>query len=341
MKNEETPPDAIEVPDAPPVPGLTFRSYRGEEDLPHFIWVYDECRQVDGFSWILTLEEMENNFRHLVNTDTDQDVVVVEMDGQVIGYIQQNWVEEIEAVAFRHQQHLVPEWRGRGIREAMLRRSEARARQLAGEVPQGKPQQMRTWLCEDEAPWIRHLEARGHAPARYFYEMLRDLRSPIVDRPLPEGLDVRPVPHGERRRVMEACNEALKDHWAGREWTEEDFQDWLNDPILDPSLWVVAYHGDRVAGTVLNWVHQEENERLGRKWGYTEMITVQRPYRGRGLAKALVTRSMLMLRDMGMEFANLGVDTENPSGALGLYEGLGYENIKTYMIYGKDLGEVP
>jgi ribosomal protein S18 acetylase RimI-like enzyme len=46
---------------------------------------------------------------------------------------------------------------------------------------------------------------------------------------------------------------------------------------------------------------------------------------------------MLMLRDMGMEFANLGVDTENLSGALRLYEGLGYEKIKTYMIYGKDL----
>jgi ribosomal protein S18 acetylase RimI-like enzyme len=67
------------------------------------------------------------------------------------------------------------------------------------------------------------------------------------------------------------------------------------------------------------------------------MITVLRPYRGKGLAKALVTQSMLMLREMGMEYANLGVDTENLSGAIRLYEGLGYETIKTYTIYGKDL----
>ncbi|MCJ2541186.1 MAG: GNAT family N-acetyltransferase, partial [Candidatus Thermoplasmatota archaeon] len=184
------------------------------------------------------------------------------------------------------------------------------------------------------------LEERGFTPLRYFFEMLRDLREPIEDRPLPEGIEVRPVPPEDYRKVFDAANEALKDHWAGREWTEEDYQEFMNDPIIDPALWVVAYDGDEVAGTVLNWVHHEENERLGRKWGYTEIITVRRPYRGKGLAKALITRSMVMLKEMGMEEANLGVDSENPSGALGLYTGLGYRNIKTYMIHRKDLGEV-
>lgn len=338
MTTNERPSDAIEVPDAPPLPGLTFRKYRGEEDLPAFVDVYDACREVDGFSWIWTLEEMKNDFDHLVNTDTDEDVVVVEHDGETIGFIKQNWVEEIEAIAFRHQQYLRPDWRGKGIRKAMLNRSEARARMVAADVPRGKPQQMRTWLCEDEAPWIAQLEAEGHDPARYFFEMVRDLGKPIEDRPLPEGLEVRPVADEDRRMVLEACNEALKDNWGGREWTEEDIQELLNDPIITPDLWVVAWDGEKVAGTVLNWIHKEENERLDRKWGYTEFITVQRPHRGKGLAKALITRSMLMLRDQGMDTANLGVDTENPSGALGLYTGLGYRNIKTYMIYGKDLG---
>ncbi len=263
--------------------------------------------------------------------------MVVEVDGRVVGWIQQNWVEELEAVSFRHQEYLHPEWRGKGIREAMLRRAEARARLVAQGMDNDKPMQMRTWLCEDETQWRERLRTEGHGPARYFFEMVRDLGNPIGDRPLPEGLEVRPVPDGERRMVLEAVNEGLKDHWAGREWTEEDFQEWLHDPIIDPALWVVAYDGDEVAGTVLNWIHEEENQRMGRKWGYTEMITVLRPYRGRGLAKALITRSMMMLRDMGMEYANLGVDTENLSGALRLYEDLGYESIKTYMIYSKDL----
>ena len=331
--------DIIEVRNAPPVPGLTFRRYRGEEDLPAFVEVYEACRQVDGFSWIVTLEALQNAYRHLLNCDPDRDVVVVEQDGEVIGYSQQNWVEELDSIAFRHQQHLRPDWRGRGIRRAMLRHCEARAREVAATLPKEKPKQLSTWLCEDEKALIALLEAEGHSPARYFFEMVRDLREPIEDRPFPEGLEVRPVPEEDHRKVFFAANEALKDHWAGREWAEEDYQEFMNDPIIDPALWVVAYDGDEVAGTVLNWVHVEENERLGRKWGYTEIITVRRPYRGKGLAKALITRSMVMLKEMGMEVANLGVDTENPSGALGLYTGLGYQNIKTYVIHRKDLGE--
>jgi mycothiol synthase len=334
---EESIPSIIEVPDAPPLPGLAFRRFRGKEELPVFVDVYDACREEDGFSWIWSLEEMENSFRHLVNTDVDEDIVVVEVDGQVVGWIQQNWVEELEAIGFRHQQYLLPEWRGKGIRSAMLHRAEARALQVAAAMDTDKPMQMRTWLCEDEDQWTDRLEVEGHAPARYFFEMVRDLRAPIEDRPLPEGLEVRPVEEDGRRQVLEACNEGLKDHWGGREWTEEDIQEWLHNPIMDPALWVVAYDGDTVAGTVLNWVHEEENRQMGRKWGYTEMITVLRPYRGKGLAKALVSMSMRMLRERGMDTANLGVDTANLSGALRLYEGLGYEKIKTYMIYGKDL----
>ena len=332
--------DIIVVRNAPPVPGLTFRRYRCGEDLPAFVEVYEACRQVDGFSWILTLDDIENQYRHLLNTDLDEDVVVVEVDDEVIGFSQQNWVQELDAIAFRHQQYLHPEWRGRGIRRAMLHHCEARSRKVATGLPQDRPMQMSTWLCEDERALIALLEEEGHSPARYFFEMVRDLREPIEDRPLPEGLEVKPVPEEDHRKVFFAANEALKDHWAGREWTEEDYQEFMNDPIIDPSLWVVAYDGDDVAGTVLNWVHHEENERLGRKWGYTEIITVLRPYRGKGLAKALITLSMVMLKEMGMEEANLGVDSENPSGALGLYTGLGYRNIKTYMIHRKDLGEV-
>ena len=339
MTTKANPSELIKVRDAPPVPGLTFRRYRGEEDLPAFAQVYEACRDVDVFSWIVTVEELQNAYRHLLNCDPDRDVVVVEHEGDVIGYSQQNWVEELDAIAFRHQQHLHPDWRGRGIRMAMLRHCEARAREVAATLPQGKPMQLSTWLCEDEKALIALLEAEGHSPARYFFEMVRDLREPLEDRPLPEGLEVRPVPEEDHRRVFFAANEALKDHWAGREWTEVDYQEFMNDPIIDPALWVVAYDGDEVAGTVLNWVHEEENERLGRKWGYTEIITVQRPYRGKGLAKALITRSMLMLKGMGMEVANLGVDTENPSGALGLYTGLGYHTIKSYLIHRKDLGD--
>jgi len=325
------------VSDAPPIPGLAFRRFLGGEDLQAFVDVYAASMPVDGNPWVLTVEELRSQYEHMPNADLDRDVVVVEHRDRVVGFSQQNWVEEVGSIAFRHQQYLVPEWRGRGIRRAMLRHCEARAREVAATLDTGKRLQMSTWLCMGERDWMTRLEEEGHSPARYFHEMVRDLREPMEGHPLPEGLEVRPVPVEDHRRVFFAANEATMDHWAAREWTEEDFLSFMGNPVTDPGLWVVAYDGDRVAGTVLNWVHREENRLMGRRRGYTEVVTVRRPYRGRGLAKALLTRSMEMLREMGMEEASLGVDTRNRSGALDLYSGLGYRVVGSFVIYRKDL----
>jgi ribosomal protein S18 acetylase RimI-like enzyme len=45
------------------------------------------------------------------------------------------------------------------------------------------------------------------------------------------------------------------------------------------------------------------------------------------VAKALLTAADAAFRDSGMEVAALDVDTENPTGALQLYQGLGYEAV--------------
>jgi ribosomal protein S18 acetylase RimI-like enzyme len=64
---------------------------------------------------------------------------------------------------------------------------------------------------------------------------------------------------------------------------------------------------------------------------------VRRPYRKQGLAKALIARSLMMLKDMGLEGARLGVDSENLSGALHLYQSMGYEVTRTMTIFRKPL----
>ena len=53
-------------------------------------------------------------------------------------------------------------------------------------------------------------------------------------------------------------------------------------------------------------------------------MSVRRPWRGRGVAKALCAASFRVLREQGMDEAWLGVDGTNPTGALQLYEGLGF-----------------
>jgi ribosomal protein S18 acetylase RimI-like enzyme len=138
------------------------------------------------------------------------------------------------------------------------------------------------------------------------------------------------------RQIFYATVEAAQDHWNFVQPEEEDFLAWQDNPTFDPSLWAVAWEGDEVVGTVLNFIDKEYNKNY-RKRGYTENICTRRPWRRKGIARALLTQSIQMFIDMGMEETALGVDTENPSGALKLYQDVGYVEEKRHVTYRKQL----
>ena len=132
----------------------------------------------------------------------------------------------------------------------------------------------------------------------------------------------------------------MQDHWGAQPWRDEWFEEWMEDPTFDPSLWQVAWEGDQVAGNVLNFVNTKENEEYKRERGYTEFISVRCPWRRKGLARALIARSLQVLKDHGMSEAALGVDAENPNGALRLSESMGFGKVKQSMTFRKPLEQV-
>jgi mycothiol synthase len=75
---------------------------------------------------------------------------------------------------------------------------------------------------------------------------------------------------------------------------------------------------------VMNRIMTAFNEQLGELRGELAGVSVRRPWRQRGLARALVADSLRALRDAGMTSAALGVDAENPTGALSVYEANGF-----------------
>jgi ribosomal protein S18 acetylase RimI-like enzyme len=87
----------------------------------------------------------------------------------------------------------------------------------------------------------------------------------------------------------------------------------------------------------MNYIDAQENKEYNRKRGYVEGISVQRPWRGKGVAKALIARSLKLLKSRGMTEAALGVDTENPSGAVHLYLKMGFKAHKKSATYRKPM----
>ena len=88
---------------------------------------------------------------------------------------------------------------------------------------------------------------------------------------------------------------------------------------------MVALDGDEVAGGIINDIDRNQNAALGVERGWLQSVFTRRRWRRRGLATALIAESLRVLLDRGMTSAALGVDADNPSGAFGLYEGLGFE----------------
>jgi mycothiol synthase len=182
-----------------------------------------------------------------------------------------------------------------------------------------------TQVDETQVGYRALVESAGYETIRWFFLMRRPTLDDIPDAPLPDGIELRPVEADQIRPILHAENEAFRDHWAAREQTEDDIAITLGRVELATDLWVVAWAGEEIAGVVQNWIWPDENAGLGVQRGWLEHISVRRPWRRRGLARAITAESLRRLQAAGMTEAMLGVDSENPNGALGLYEGLGFQ----------------
>jgi ribosomal protein S18 acetylase RimI-like enzyme len=221
----------------------------------------------------------------------------------------------------------MPDFRGRGIRRALLHWAEGRLAELAADHPAGMEKTYSVYAPDQATEWIAQLAAEGYQPVRYFFKMSRPLADPLPDFPMPAGLELRPVTPDHYRLVWDAANEAFRDHWGFSENPDEYFDWWVADKTnFQPELWQVAWDVEQnvVAGQIMTYINANENEQFGRKRGYTESISVRRPYRRRGLAHAMIAESLRVLQAQGMEEAALNVDTENISGATRIYEECGF-----------------
>jgi len=331
--------DTILVPEAPYVPGLGFRGFRGEQDYPSMLAVIHGSKEADGVERTDSVEDITRNYQHLMNCDPYQDMLFVEMHGKVVGYGRVFWQQELEGL--RHYNHftfLLPEWRSSGIRRAMLHHNERRLREIAAGHPEDGPRCFESWASDTEAHWASLLIGEGYEAVRYGFEMVRADLENIPDRRLPVGLEVRPVESGQVPVIWAAVKEAFRDHWGFSEqgW-DEDLAAWQGSATFQPHLWQVAWDGDQVVGTVQCFVDEAQNQEYGRKRGYTEGICVRRPWRRQGVAKALIARGFRVLKEQGMTEAALGVDADNPNGALQLYKSMGFQVVKQLTTYRKPL----
>ena len=312
---------------APNVPGLRLRPYAGESDLAEFARIENAEAEADRVDRRTTEAEHRIVFGHTnEHFDPARDVTIAEIDGRVVGTASREWVETTDdQLEYRLDGAVDPEFRGRGIGSTLLADSERRQRELAATNASPLPRILGSWSADTQERDERLLTAAGFEPARWFFDMTRRSLDDVPVVPMPDGLELRPVTPDTALQVWRGDVEAFRDHWGGFDGSDERLAEWLARPYNDLSMWLIAYDGDEVAGGVLNTIDPDENAALGIRRGWLSSVFTRRPWRRRGLARALIARSLVLHRERGMTTASLGVDAENPSGALGLYEGVGFQ----------------
>jgi mycothiol synthase len=320
-----------------PIPGLRFRPFDVERDLAPLVDLIGEANVADDEDYVPSVADLRNELEHHADFDARRDIAVAELDGRLVGAIRHTVRVRAEVAQHNLEGWVRPDHRRRGIGRALLHLNESRAREAATEWTRPEPHVLGSWAGEKQAGAIALLESEGYGRVRYGFMMVRSLADPIPDAPLPDGLEVRPVVEADHRRIWDADTEAFRDHWEAAERTEEDFIGWYSTPEIDTSMWRIAWDGDEVAGSVMNFVFPEENEKLGVQRGWLAHISTRRPWRRRGLAGALITDSLRELRARGLLEAALGVDAENPSGALRLYESFGFRRHQMGIAFRKPL----
>ena len=253
-------PDTVYVPDAPSIEGLSFRRFRGELDYPAMADVIAGSKEADGIERVDTADDVARVYGHLTHCDPHEDVLFAEIDSLVIGYSRVWWHQQFDGIrSYNHFAFLLPQWRGRGIRRAMVRRSEWRGDVMAAGQPLGSEQVFESWAADTEVHWKSLLVSEGYESARYHYDMVRPDLEEIPELPLPEGLEVRPVPLEHCYMVWKAGEGAFRDHWGASEWEDERFEEMLESPTFQPHLWQVAWDGDEGGGDGPE-LHRREGE---------------------------------------------------------------------------------
>lgn len=95
----------------------------------------------------------------------------------------------------------------------------------------------------------------------------------------------------------------------------------------------LVFDGEEIVAYASGYEYEADTAVTGIREIYVGQVGTVRSHRGRGLAAVALSALMREAERTGYKRASLGVDADNPTGALGLYERLGFESDKKAITY--------
>jgi ribosomal protein S18 acetylase RimI-like enzyme len=280
----------------------------------------------------LTLEELEE-WRSDPHLDLAADTRVLELDGRLVSWgrlwFRPSGEKEERAYLFGGVDGA---HRGRGFGRTMLAWQVERANALFRAQRNDLPKWIRAQAYEEQEADHRLYARMGFSQIRVNDELLR----PIDPLPAPEevpGIAIVPWDAGrseEARRAERRVRRPLGFDPDGLRRLEL-----RSRPARHParSLLPRPRHHGGVVGVCRNGEFPGDEAVTGRRDGWILTVSVVRSHRKRGIASALLVASLAAFQRAGFTHSALGVDSENPTGAYGVYERLGWRRIHRVVVF--------
>jgi mycothiol synthase len=260
--------------------------------------------------------------------------VVTDGGGRLVAYALAWGVDPALPVDLYYELH--PDFADAGLDDYLVGLLLARAREHAGaRDPAAGQAGIALWCLRDDERKRALYERLGAVRTRVFLRMTIDTGDLPPAHPWPAGTTVAPFRRDEdERKVHAAINDAFSEHFHA---SAPPLDTWraqvLGDDDFDPELFFIARDGDEVAGAVLCFTTPEV--------GIVDQLAVRKPWRGRGLGKALLLHALHQMSARGHERFQLGVDAQNATGATQLYLGIGMRPTRVTDFYERPLAGVP
>lgn len=247
-------------------------------------------------------------------------------DGRMIGYgIAHISPSVVDVDRVRAQGTIDPEFRRRGLGTTLMRWLIQRCGELHTATHPDFPGQVGAGVVSNNVSAISLLESLGFTAERFFFDMRRPLDQAVPETSIADGLRLTPYDPSYQEALRLAHFEAFSDHWG---WAPPDPEVWRSRNVGSRAFRgaqsYLLLDGDTVAAYVNGYEWEADTEATGIRELYIGQVGTRRAYRGRGLARATIAKVMTEAAQAGYQRAALGVDADNPTGALGLYENLGF-----------------
>lgn len=254
--------------------------------------------------------------------------VVLDRAGRLIGSL---LVQQQRYAKFYMALRILPDYSDPRLSDHLIELAETWARERMVRAEPDKRVTLNTSLSGSDTAGQASYTRAGLQEVRRFWRMEVELDEAPEAPVWPAGIELRPyVPGRDERAVFEVIDTAFMDHWGHIPSRFEEWKHWtIERANFDPTLWFVAYEGEQIAGGSFCID-------LGER-GWVDDLAVLRPWRGKGLGMALLLHSFGEFYRRGRRKVGLGVDSQNLTGALRLYQRAGMQRIRENISYEKEL----